>query len=734
MSRSDLFMGRGNDFSPVEATPSDKYPKVVSFEFPPKEVDPAPCHSPSWEAYERRKTEKKAEKQEREDSRNRRTKRLVKPPPTSSPYSLQQAAASELDASRGRRRERSDSSTTLNSPNKPARKARSRSGSFVSLLRAPFEFRRSSVDHGADSGFIGGIKLEIQRHASAQQVLDNQTSEDESNIHPALRKGKPNQRWSAPLKSPPPPPRAGVDGSDNQRRYPPITRGNAHHKTMSLVSPTAPAIPDLSTIDKWRAKCGLKSGSRPDSRIGPGHDSHLNGASAAAPLNKQNISAPRDAKPAQKPRATSSSLPKPLPLHIAYAASPPPREKMLENKPKLEHSNNMSISSCSTGETYRTAPSSPPPPEPPRRSSKRNSVLSLNSSIPPLPSPPHQFSVQSSPIRANASKPRSFPLCPEGFNSKKSTKTQTVSVPVPISQPSLYVPSPGFHLPGSSSEDSGSDDFHSPSNVSTPATSRPQSERDLCLVCTKDEPTKLDDKTNRSQLAVPNSTYPLHSAENSDDEGLDPIQAAAERVLAVFNEIPVQQRGLRRRSNSQSTLATDASFPASSLRERPLKLRPKNKAGVPLQNPSSYLEEARKQPPAAPTPRTPKQRFGPPASFVIPDSDSDATTVVEPQIPSVPDIVGRSLRHKSTPLLSMSDREPIAKVFVECCSCKFYHDMPSNLYEAMANPEGVLSPADKCGYSGALSMTVKCSWCKHEMSTRCCAGLAATVYIKERLH
>jgi hypothetical protein len=70
-------------------------------------------------------------------------------------------------------------------------------------------------------------------------------------------------------------------------------------------------------------------------------------------------------------------------------------------------------------------------------------------------------------------------------------------------------------------------------------------------------------------------------------------------------------------------------------------------------------------------------------------------------------------------------------MFVECCACSRYHDMPSKLYEAMSNPDDVLSAAD---FAGSVSMTVKCPWCRHEMSTKCCAGFAAMVYIKERFH
>ncbi|KAK4248488.1 hypothetical protein C7999DRAFT_13603 [Corynascus novoguineensis] len=76
---------------------------------------------------------------------------------------------------------------------------------------------------------------------------------------------------------------------------------------------------------------------------------------------------------------------------------------------------------------------------------------------------------------------------------------------------------------------------------------------------------------------------------------------------------------------------------------------------------------------------------------------------------------------------------PVAKIFVECCSCKFYHDMPSKLYECMAKPDAVVE--DKLlGISGAITTMVKCPWCQHNMSRGCCAGYAAVVYLKEKLH
>jgi len=76
---------------------------------------------------------------------------------------------------------------------------------------------------------------------------------------------------------------------------------------------------------------------------------------------------------------------------------------------------------------------------------------------------------------------------------------------------------------------------------------------------------------------------------------------------------------------------------------------------------------------------------------------------------------------------------PVAKMLVECCSCKFFHDMPSRVYECMASPDAVVTDRS-LGVSGAITTMVKCPWCSHNMSTQCCAGYAALVYLKERMH
>ncbi|KAN0094023.1 hypothetical protein V8E51_017207 [Hyaloscypha variabilis] len=85
------------------------------------------------------------------------------------------------------------------------------------------------------------------------------------------------------------------------------------------------------------------------------------------------------------------------------------------------------------------------------------------------------------------------------------------------------------------------------------------------------------------------------------------------------------------------------------------------------------------------------------------------------------------------PLPQTGGPEPIAKMFVICCSCKYFHDMPSKVYECMAKPDNVVKDTN-LGVSGVISTSVKCPWCGHGMSTSCCAGYASVVFLRERLH
>lgn len=129
---------------------------------------------------------------------------------------------------------------------------------------------------------------------------------------------------------------------------------------------------------------------------------------------------------------------------------------------------------------------------------------------------------------------------------------------------------------------------------------------------------------------------------------------------------------------------------------------------------------------------TPVSILKPTASQPTPNPGQEQT--LPPVLSAIPKHLQPQNSTRSQVLVPPEARmAPIAKMFVECCSCKFYHDMPSKVYECMVKPDAVVE--DKLrGISGAITTMVKCPWCLHNMSTSCCAGYAAVVYVKEKLH
>ncbi|KAL1963250.1 hypothetical protein VTN77DRAFT_8575 [Rasamsonia byssochlamydoides] len=124
--------------------------------------------------------------------------------------------------------------------------------------------------------------------------------------------------------------------------------------------------------------------------------------------------------------------------------------------------------------------------------------------------------------------------------------------------------------------------------------------------------------------------------------------------------------------------------------------------------------------------------------------------------------------------------KPLAKIFVICCNCKFWHDIPSELYARLAVPEkfpppsqlersipapgqdmtgskhqnsrhrshsrsrttsgsssmahGTGSMTDPATSSSTSSGVVNCCWCNHGMTRSCCTGWTTIVYLIERHH
>ncbi|KAJ9296952.1 hypothetical protein DTO271G3_4713 [Paecilomyces variotii] len=110
------------------------------------------------------------------------------------------------------------------------------------------------------------------------------------------------------------------------------------------------------------------------------------------------------------------------------------------------------------------------------------------------------------------------------------------------------------------------------------------------------------------------------------------------------------------------------------------------------------------------------------------------------------------------PTALQQSSKSLAKIFVICCHCKFWHDIPSKIYATLALPEhyhhhnssnnrpssqrtSSTSPlvplnqrSNSIPNSNSNSRSVKCCWCNHNMNKSCCEGWTTIVYKHERLH
>lgn len=266
--------------------------------------------------------------------------------------------------------------------------------------------------------------------------------------------------------------------------------------------------------------------------------------------------------------------------------------------------------------------------------------------------------------------------------------------------------------------------FDESSNVTTPMPSRPTSKRDQVPglqverngyisgndssstlprngknVATMSGAIPYDTAINGSRDSWSGTAVPI-SLTDDEDRAKTPKTIPGPSVLSETDEISTAESdaGLNRQPSLSRSFSTpglqDLSF-LPALKHQSLARPPNPKGKDPASKPKNHL---------------------PPTTIIKPlTTKSEGSSPTSPQLPSSPAI------------------KPIAKMFVECCFCHFFHDMPSKIYECMANAPSVVQDKER-GVHGVVSTNVKCPWCGHGMSTSCCGGWAAVVWLKERLH
>lgn len=211
--------------------------------------------------------------------------------------------------------------------------------------------------------------------------------------------------------------------------------------------------------------------------------------------------------------------------------------------------------------------------------------------------------------------------------------------------------------------------------------------------------------------------------------------AATNAQLPSFDFLPqLKHQPLPKRSpNRSSFIPSSSQFPAPII--FPLKSTSDSSNKLALSSGSSSLPSS---------PLRPESYAGPSTSADMSVTSRTHRRTMSPSAARV-STLGPSNVFGRTPTPSESvNAKPIAKLFVICCKCNFWHDLPSHIYEAMCmpknltrDPEGEVQDKGKKGKKVAeatLETMVKCPWCEHCMSTWCCAGWTAILYLQERHH
>lgn len=208
--------------------------------------------------------------------------------------------------------------------------------------------------------------------------------------------------------------------------------------------------------------------------------------------------------------------------------------------------------------------------------------------------------------------------------------------------------------------------------------------------------------------------------------------------IPLPTEVSQSPTDLRRQTSLSRSTSTpellqqqqDLSF-LPPLRHQPLKKPAKEKKGKGRPSPLSQPQPQEKNRSKSGS----LTKLEPPSPLVSKSAGSSPTSPISSQYlqnarNSIPRPPARAMQNQSA---NQSGPDPIAKMFVVCCSCKYFHDMPSKIYECMARSESVVEDKN-LGVSGVVSTSVRCPWCGHGMTTACCAGYAAVVVLREKLH
>ncbi|KAM0509921.1 hypothetical protein ACHAP9_001214 [Verticillium nonalfalfae] len=236
------------------------------------------CQSPSWEGYGQRKKEKKDEAKQRrkdekqaekdnKDAKRKSTTRLTKAPPTPSHPPITERSYSSPALTTQKHTRRSSSQEPTPPLSARPKHGRSRSSSVTSQLRLALT---GNWGKEKESGFVGGLKLDQEREAADRPADGHSTQAVQKSSRSSSRDTRFNlslpkahsfgtgSRASSQTR-PGLPRQMSADGQSNV--HPLLRRKGASpisirssSRSEILISPTAPPMPGLKTLEQWRTR------------------------------------------------------------------------------------------------------------------------------------------------------------------------------------------------------------------------------------------------------------------------------------------------------------------------------------------------------------------------------------------------------------------------------------------------------------------------------------------------
>lgn len=279
----------------------------------------------------------------------------------------------------------------------------------------------------------------------------------------------------------------------------------------------------------------------------------------------------------------------------------------------------------------------------------------------------------------------------------------------------------------------------------------PRSSTTPILITTKQSSPPPSADKNAAQFELKPPVIPLDNTTNRPSSAPKPIP---ELVIETPNGEGIVRKTSIKRPRSNPQLQSGPPLPSldflPQLKHQPL-IKPKR--GSPVR--SSFMGPGTSTsifPSSAPSNNDPSSSL-----TILPGSPlrSASPPTTDPQRQHRPSFPSSSRRRPNSPSSSSNTRshsidpasshnllrkmqigEPLAKIFVICCKCKFWHDLPSELYKAMTLSEKLSLQVGGAGAGGEamLDAAVKCPWCAHFMTSRCCEGWMTTLYMHQKMH